>query len=996
VSSAALACASPAPKPTLAPPLEPGDPGARADPTVRGARLVPESIALTPSVVSASGAARGVVQGIRFLSGPHGAVRTADDPIDDPSLTLPLPARLGGGFLFVVGDTVYRADEWLGPVRPIFRSSRGLEDATAGLDRVYVRTDLGAHVALDPTTGAALDLGPWPADPHVGPYVAMDGWRAIALTDVRGPVGTADAGRTWVNLEVPLRVQSLTAVRRDVERDAWVEAPPAIPADAVVLRDGPPRVRAPRPGAAATAASSARCYLVNRALAVSPLATCDDVKLEAPPGPDDGPSSDALTLRAAVADGWPLGDGTAVVLEDGSLARISLADGSLVSLDADAVDRRLVRCHAVDLARAEQPGGFGFVCGEPPGRTAVLAYDRRTARVSRLRTFRGPRIVQPTGNGSLLVHGPCEGEIPASRPPATYCVGVASRGAAAGPYGWWEARLDDAPGAATVTSDGRVASVPTPAGLDDGRLLLRGPDGATEAVRLRLEQATGASRHFAARAVWLGDLQERRPGVLGGWLAADGTVVGVEIDRDGAVKLGGFVRDLGSPFVAGRYGLGWTRSRLGYETTDGGMTWTRFVAPTPLAPSRVRACGPAGCLADGWIRVGWGERAAEPAPRIAPSVPLRSDPPAPLWLTCRMADVPSPAGVDARFAPPTVARGDEIVHVDLFGFDAGQTLGPVGRIYAWGPATGEWSGLGQWVTLWRSPFGGTASVASSGVLPAPFRSAEGARADLGLGRSGPASWTLVVGQEPSHALIVTRRPGHALDLAAVDEGGAQVPIRRVDGEPWGAIDAALRVGSEWLIAAPESSQRAAVVLYRADPDGARRVATVPRLLAGPSSGAVRLARGGARGTLGVVVDGEPTADRRVVRRWVVPVSLESGQLDAPEPIGAADLSDRGPLAPCGDETGAGWTLEMAWPGASVRVDDGSPDAASLRQVQARVRVSSGRACLERLAGRMSEDALAHLRAERRAPEATAGAEPHLPVVVVSDAPHALLCDRAPR
>ena len=40
------------------------------------------------------------------------------------------------------------------------------------------------------------------------------------------------------------------------------------------------------------------------------------------------------------------------------------------------------------------------------------------------------------------------------------------------------------------------------------------------------------------------------------------------------------------------------------------MTWTELELPEPIAPARAvreRACGPVGCLAAGWMRVGWGE-----------------------------------------------------------------------------------------------------------------------------------------------------------------------------------------------------------------------------------------------------------------------------------------------------------------------------------------------------------------------------------------------------
>ena len=41
-------------------------------------------------------------------------------------------------------------------------------------------------------------------------------------------------------------------------------------------------------------------------------------------------------LRAALEDGWPDGAGTAVVARKGTLVRVSLADGRILSRDDDA------------------------------------------------------------------------------------------------------------------------------------------------------------------------------------------------------------------------------------------------------------------------------------------------------------------------------------------------------------------------------------------------------------------------------------------------------------------------------------------------------------------------------------------------------------------------------------------------------------------------------------------------------------------------------------
>ena len=1024
---------------------------AKDDPTVHGARLVPETFDLAAATVDASGAARGIVQGVRFVSRVRGSVMTADERIDDPQSTLTLPARLGGGVLFVNGDTIYRADDWLAHPKAIFRSLRGIDGVFAGLDRVYVRTNVGAHIGMDPRTGAPLDLGPWPSDPSIGAFVALDGWRAVALTNVRGVVGTSDAGRTWEALDVPIRGRSAIAVRRDAERDAWVEVAPGGTALAVVVGDVPlPKAphdarkpRAPVP--------SAHCYLVSDALSVSPLASCDEVVVDAPHG-ESVANGESSLLRAAVVDGWPLQDGSALLAAEGDLMRVSLADGTVRETIPSALDRRLAHCHAVALGRNDAPSAFGFVCGAPAGATTLFAYDDDVGRLRELHTFATPRRAQTGANGSWLVEGACGASASTSGATATYCVGTLSSGDAMPgglvpplTYAWRDVRVEDLRGAAlAVTADGRVAQVDAP-GTADAHLYLTSAAGTREVVALRTGEATPQTRRLLAHAMWQGGLEERPRGVYSGWLAAEGTVVGVQVDESGDVRIGAYVRDLGSPFVAGRYGLGWTRSQTGYETTDGGMTWASFRAPLALAPSRLRSCGPAGCVSDGWLRIGWGVRAHDTPPLPNPFPQPRNHPPAALSLTCRAAEpVPvralrrrtTPAGhanlqapfvlfgqpipwlsvgslalpptvsrTEPWFHPPSVSHAETLVQVDTFrAFDGGPRLGPLGRVYAWGPTAGDWSGVGRWVARWRSPFGGLSAVASSATVPSPFRDIDGARADM-VSHVGSGAWTTAIAEDSSHALLIARFPNRPAEITAVDEGGALAPLLRVDGEPWGAIDSVLRIGSEWFVASPEDSEHERVAIFRNDAAGARQIASVQRHLVGPAFGPVRLARGGGGGgdgpsLLGVVIDGEPAFDRSISRRWVIPVDVESGKLEAPEPLGAVDLSDRTEVPVCADDSDAGWVIEAPWPNANVTVDLGAAsESVALRQVYARTRLSSDRACVERLAADIGDETFDAVLASQQVTspiERITDASPILlPVVLVADAPFALRCAPAP-
>src|SRR4051812_28993520 len=179
--------------------------GASADPTVRSARLLPELVDETQGYgTEPGGGVRAITSGLRVVTTHEGAIFVAEDRLPQPpQLTVALPERLGGGFLFVLGGAVWRADRWLDVARPIFNSLQGIQAIVPGLDRVYVRAQ-NAYLAIDGKTGQVLDLGPWPASPFVSAFAAADGWRAAAITDLRGVVATFDAGATWRALDLPL------------------------------------------------------------------------------------------------------------------------------------------------------------------------------------------------------------------------------------------------------------------------------------------------------------------------------------------------------------------------------------------------------------------------------------------------------------------------------------------------------------------------------------------------------------------------------------------------------------------------------------------------------------------------------------------------------------------------------------------------------------------------------------------------------------------------
>jgi hypothetical protein len=81
---------------------------------------------------------------------------------------------------------------------------------------------------------------------------------------------------------------------------------------------------------------------------------------------------------------------------------------------------------------------------------------------------------------------------------------------------------------------------------------------------------------------------------------------------------------------------------------------------------------------------------------------------------------------------------------------------------------------------------------------------------------------------------------------------------------------------------------------------------------------------------------------------VLPIDLETGTLGEPELLGYVDLAGR-TLEACGDEL-VGWVLDSSLPSSSairLKLPTGS---GVLTSTNARLRVSTDRACIERLSG----------------------------------------------
>jgi hypothetical protein len=939
---------------------------------------------------------RAIVAGIRVASVSEGPIFAATDRLPStPTSVVALPERLGGGFLFGMGKQLWRAPSWLTPASPIFVSPNPIAQVLVGLDRAYVRTMLGVITAIDPRTGAVTDLGPLPASPSVSRVAALDAWRAVAIADLRGAMVTVDAGSTWRPLPLPIDPSDVLAVDESLlvggpdanHQMQWWEVRP----DGQTGRlPSTPRARAPEAPASA----------------VDPVARVFGGR----------------PLIAAIEDGWPLVDGTALVARDGAIARVRLSDGALVESSADAFGLKPARCHPLALASPANPGAFGFVCGEPRGRTIVYRWDAPAARLVEMRRWAAPREVLSSGNGALAVRGPCgEPDDAAASPPAPGAQPRPAASAVPTPEqafclylpgtGWKEARFrdDDIDRARLVVlSDGRVALVHPPQGgdLSSARLTLVDASTTSE-VTLVWPQLKPDSARVLRLGTWMDGFEERRQGVLGGWVDGAGTVVGLEIRTDGETRVGEYIHDAGAPVVSGRWGLGWTASRRGFETTDGGMTWRKDIdVPEPIAPSRLvreRVCGPIGCIAAGWLRVGWGAPETTPTVEPAAHVPRTHAAPA-LEFDCHIASAwpaeaagpsvsrpqatPPPAAVLRPWAFPSSAYGTLSEFPACLGRPgpalpaADRGLSPVEAnagldrtlrggatqacLYAWGPKNGDWDQLGRWEVHWLWPWGGFADIRSSGSAQAPWPSPESARRALGQGGGPPATWVLGTGDDADHALLVARHTvgTPSADVIVLESDRVPVEVRPLGSDPFPDVESATRVNGRWYLSTSQSpGELAATVVWWIDGSTAREIARVPRV--GIESRPItRLARRADGRALGLVVDGQADAVRGSAMRWVASIDLESGAVGDPELLAPTDLSDRDVALCTGDD--GGWVVDVPYPGA-VRIHGAAgTEASSLQSVGARVRLTRDRACVERLVG--ATDA----RPDAGAPASSAG------------------------
>ena len=888
---------------------------------------------------------------MRFSVRDDGAIERADELIgtsDQPITVVDLPTRLGGGFVFAAahgssksgaGTLLYRADTWLGPLRPLAEIGVFVAEMIPGFDRLYLRLDASSKlVAIDPKNGAALSLAPLPPASVYGPLAFADGFRATVDVDLLGPLATFDGGASWGPVRLPERVAAISVLEGD---------PVLVTPSSTEWRVDPHgRVTRREPRAEGE---------------------MDDVQLDEPA--HAGPFG-AMPLRAALEDGFPDSPDTAVVARGGSLARVSLRDGAVLATKSRAYPESNAACHALALERS-----FGFLCGEPRGATSLYAFDPPLA-MRPVWSSREPRFVAASGNGAVVIRGGCDDETRTDSDANLWCIRSAT-----GAEREIRVRGDRGIERVVALSDGRVVVLSPPRATLPPTLSIISGD-RVETRKIAWSGTSPALDRVLSQGMWLEGFEERRPGILGGWVEAGGPLVGIEIALDGKLRVGEPRAGIEEHVVfAGRFGIAEVPGNQGAETVDGGMSWRFFelprVSPDEQA-SRSRACGPVGCAIERWLRVGWGDPRVptdlKPAPLPAPlALPLTVQPT--LRWTCdlngavttapaaRLAPTPR-ASTEAKPPPlrafrdrlaPTLSQGD-------VGFEHGTIRERASlRAYAWGPKGADWTKQGRWLFHFDDRFEPKSGVRSSLATPSPWPDDSQSAQGIGVSVNGgftSLQW-LTFPDVSGRSMIAASCRGAECSLFEVMENRPILPIQdesgQTDGLPRPLPMGAVRIGDAWFFAAPNAGSGAtrarpddAIALWRVEGGVARPFATLPRPItrpAAPALPALRLVRRAFDEGLGILFETPALPGERSGLLVVVPVDRSTGAAGEPSELSRRDLDGFSPRH-C-EASDGGWIVETNL--AATTIVDLVGGQANLQPLELRLRMDPATVCVDALA-----------------------------------------------
>lgn len=886
-------------------------------------RLVPpiEGKEVATLGVESDGARRLVAYGLRSLAHSDGSLETASQffPLSRNVQAAELPTRLGGGFLFSIvssGRTaMWRAAHWTGLLEPFAELDFELERLIPGFDRVYVQARrTGEWAALDASTGSGLELGSLPRSPNYGAMVFVDEWFAAVELPVRGTVVSFDAGNRWHRL-------GLTTLALGRVEDELLIATP----------DG------------------------RRALAsdgsLRPLETGADER-EATSEPrrvtPEGPLG-AMPLRTAVLRGFPERPGIAVVAAGGALARVRLADGLVLAI-RERVMSEASTCNSVRLGQ-----GFGFVCGEPQGKTRIFRFEAPLTLLPVLE-FETPRAINDSGNGGLVIRGRC-GPKPADALHGSHCV-LAPQGTR-----WELSPASAAFGVERVVAlrDGRAVSIAPPRLKNPGTLLVQAEKGEALSIPLVIG-GSGRARSLLEKGFWLDGFVQATDGSLRGWVTGQGVFAGVRVGLDGRVHAGPLQRSIERASLSGERALVVPATGVAEQTIDGGQTWTDADLPVEIEPDITKApgsngridqgCSALGCAFLGWLRIGWnGPSGSEPLPVAAsPKHTALPSPGGGRWLMrCSPTGEVSPAVPRVVASPPTneparedgqgfwlplIERPPPALSRGALAFDTGNEREL--RAYAWAPRGAEFGKVGKFQVSVADRFQVGRGVWTTLAAQSPWDDPVHVAEVFGYEGSSPAVWNATLDSSGRAGILAITARG-TTDLFSIEEDRAPQFLVNAPKQGIGAISSAVRIGSTYYVSAQEDGRTFRV--FALESGKAHLLGQYADVALGRTINPVlvRSIRGGALGIWG-----------RGAGWYVFPLDRETGEVEPPIEMSARELSRMPP--PCAPDQ-EGYLLE-----GSVGIDpyadfvDGAEDI-SARSFEGRFVATARGVCLSELSAR---------------------------------------------
>ncbi len=639
-------------------PRTPGGAATTAPPSPAPARFFLATPEESFWVSRGEGTDRVIADGSRLEVSPTGEVTGAAWDLDLSARGEPLvgafavPSRLGGGFVAWTRARVFRARDFTGPLQPVALDAAGelvVRGVRAGLASIIVVTDAGPRELA----AGSVRLTPL-REPGILDLAAVSPQRAAKL-DVFGRLSlTADGGTTWLDLTpaTGLGVRQLVVGEGELFFDSGQGRFLVGPGGKLDLADPPSRSSAyEQPRAFQTAWKNAHAA-----------------------DHEGWPWGlrETTPLSVAVAAGAPIGDGTAFGFVQGTVVRVDLATGALLSVATDWIPQSLA-CQPV-----RAPDGVLFACvwERSQGYGGYVLRSVAGAPPVVEKAFSDDGAFVADEEGALGYVGSCKAELRYVDPndPGRFD----GTGADApikpvlcvrrGPGEWVERRVEVGEGATLLAwaprLDGTAAALvlsgdPLPPPAGERRVV---EQGGVRLVRVYPEIPGWSWKRAALpeRYGLSGDVERRftahADGTIDGWLgpgseSSDPVALGVTLDPDGLPILHEVAPEAMMTITGGAFAVALARDGALFESTDHGHTW-RPGGRWPAAPAvpASTSCSALGCAAGAIVRSGWGRSALGPRISTEPFAP--ADPTPLPRLACAPRGGPIPLA-----APPLAPAG---------------------------------------------------------------------------------------------------------------------------------------------------------------------------------------------------------------------------------------------------------------------------------------------------------------------------------------------------